>query len=163
LSPSVAEITVRAGAKGDIDDIVSLFRNVLKTIPYYNALAKKEEHSKYNVKSLEEKLREDKYSVLVARSDSALLGFAFSHFDDYLIWLDWFAVNPRLLRLGIGSAILEKLVETAPERKAHKVWCDTRTTNEPSKATLRKNGFREIAELKNHWYGQDFILWERLV
>jgi hypothetical protein len=28
---------------------------------------------------------------------------------------------------------------------------------------LKKLGFREIIELKNHWYGQDFILWERFV
>ncbi|MGA2663691.1 MAG: GNAT family N-acetyltransferase [Nitrososphaerales archaeon] len=161
MKPGVARVTARPATEGDLKDVVSLFREMLDAIPYYNVLAKEGERGKYTLRSLKAKLRGDEHSVLVVRDGSRLLGFAFSHFDDHLIWLDWFAVNPAFRRRGVGSAMLRKLVETAPARKAHKVWCDSRTTNGPAKATLRKNGFREIAELEDHWYGQDFILWER--
>lgn len=161
MRSGVARLSARAAKEGDLGDVVSLFREMLNATPYYNGLAKKGERAKYTAGSLKAKLREDRYSVLVVRGGPGLLGFAFSHFDDYLVWLDWLAVDPAFRRRGVGSALLQKLVETAPARRAHKVWCDSRTTNEPSMATLRSNGFREIAELKNHWYGQDFLLWER--
>ena len=136
---------------------------MLDALPYYNALAKKGERAKYTAKSLKSKLREDNYSVLVAKDGSGLLGFAISHLDDYLVWLDWFMVDPKARRKGVGSALLHAMMETAPRRGAHKVWCDCRTDNEASKAILKRNGFARIAEVRNHWYGQDFILWERPV
>jgi RimJ/RimL family protein N-acetyltransferase len=92
-----------------------------------------------------------------------IVGFCFSHFDDFTIWLDWFSVEPSERKKGVGTAIIQALLETATERHAHKIWCDTRSSNEPSKTFFRKLGFKEIAEVKDHWYRQDFILWERFV
>jgi ribosomal protein S18 acetylase RimI-like enzyme len=48
-------------------------------------------------------------------------------------------------------------------RGAHKVWCDSRANNAPAKSLFRKIGFRKIALIEKHWYGLDFILWERFV
>jgi len=157
------EILVRPATRRDLPRVVSLFLEVLRLIPYYNELTKRDEPRKYTLEKLRTRLRDDSYSISVAEDDTGLLGFAFTRFDDYVIWIEWFGVSPRSRRRGVGSAILQELVRTAPMRKAHKVWCDSRTTNEPVKATFHKNGFREVATLRNHWYGQDFILWERLV
>lgn len=154
-------VSVRPAEQSDLRAVASMFREVLRLIPYYNALAKRDEPPKYTLAMLRARLRADKQSVTVAEDGTGLLGFAFSRFDDYVIWIEWFGVSPRSRRSGVGSAILQYLVRTAPDRKAHKVWCDTRTTNEPAKATFRRNGFREIARLKEHWYGEDYILWER--
>jgi len=140
-----------------------MFRRMLDTIPYYNAIAKRDERAKRTLPYLEAMLRAERYAILVAKEQSDILGFAISRYDDRLIWLEWLVVDSASRRKGVGSALLRKLIETAPRRRAHKVWCDTRTTNEPAKATFRKNGFREIAEVKNHWYGEDYILWEKLV
>ena len=134
---------------------------MLSSIPYYNETAKKDERSKHTVGYLRDKLRADRYAVLVAHDGSGILGFTISRWDDYLVWLEWLVVDSGSRRRGVASALLQKLIETAPARRAHKVWCDTRTTNEPAKATFRRNGFRPIAELKNHWYGEDYILWEK--
>jgi len=163
LRRTVTGVSVRAAKESDLPEVVSLFLRVLAGIPYYNAATKREDPPRYTIQRLRAKLRDDKYSVMVAQDKSGILGYAFTHFDDHLIWIDWYGVDPKSRRKGVGSAILQQLIRTAPRRKAHKVWCDTRTTNEPAKATLRRNGFSEIAQLRNHWYGQDFILWERTV
>jgi len=159
----VVGVSLRTAKESDLPQVVSLFQKILTRIPYYNAATKRDEPSKYTIQLLRGKLRDDKYSVMVAQDESGLVGFAFTRFDDYLIWIDWYGVDPKSRRRGVGSAILQELIRTAPERKAHKVWCDSRTTNEPAKAALRRNGFKAVAELRNHWYGQDFILWERVV
>ncbi len=156
------EISVRPATRRDLPGVVSLFLEVLRQIPYYNELTKRDEPGKYTLEKLRARLRDDGYSVTVAEDESGLLGFAFTRFDDHVIWIEWFGVSPGSRRHGVGSAILQELVRTAPARSSHKVWCDSRTTNEPVRATFRRNGFREVARLENHWYGQDFILWERL-
>ena len=131
-------------------------------LSFYNTVAKKSECRKYTVDKLAAIRAVDPYSVLVAvNDDGTVVGFCFNHFDDYTIWLDWFAVRPDFRRKGVGGAFIEAVVETARKRGAHKVWCDTRASNEPSMKLLRKSGFRKIAEVKRHWYKQDFILWEK--
>lgn len=157
-------ILIRRPRDNEILGVRRCFLEVLQEIPYYNALAKKEESKKYTVSKLKEKLAKDRYSVVCAVNDKhEVVGLLFNHFDDYTVWLDWIAVRKDQRWKGVGNLLLTDLYRTAKLRGCHKVWCDCRTTNEPSKAALTKVGFRRIAEIRNHWYGQDFILWERFV
>jgi ribosomal protein S18 acetylase RimI-like enzyme len=159
--PNSREVGVRKATVEDLPRVASLFQEVLAGIPYYNRLAKQNESKKWSLRTLRTKLRDDAYSILVAHDEHGILGFAFTRFDDYLIWIEWFGVDPKSRRDGVGSALIQELVRTASMRNAHKVWCDTRSNNVPAKSTFRKNGFRELVELKDHWYGEDYILWER--
>jgi ribosomal protein S18 acetylase RimI-like enzyme len=154
---------IRRPRDDEIPSVRKVFLDVLRELSYYNVLAKKEESKKYTVSKIKEKLAKDRYSVYCALSSDEVVGLLFNHFDDYTIWLDWIAVRKDQRRNGIGELLLGDLFRTARLRGCRKVWCDCRTTNKPSKAALEKAGFRRIAEIKNHWYGQDFILWERFV
>jgi ribosomal protein S18 acetylase RimI-like enzyme len=147
----------------DVLKIYALFKKVVTTLPFYNEIAKQNEIKKYTPKKILEMIRKDKYSVLVAKNGKKVVGFCFNQFDNYTIWIDWLGVDEKLRKDGIGTLIIERVITDARKRKAHKVWCDTRSNNEPSKNLMKKLGFREVIELKNHWYGQDFILWERFV
>jgi len=158
------KITVRPAEFKDLVKVYKLFSGILEGLPYYNTLAKTHELQKYTPLKLQEKISQDPYSVLVALDDAEnIIGFCFNHFDDYTIWIDWFGVDSLMRRKGVAIAILKAVFESAKKRGAHKVWCDTRSNNEPSKSLLRKAGFKEIVEIKNHWYKQDFILWERVL
>lgn len=161
---STMEISVRPAKKQELPALAKLFSEVLKRLPYYNALAKRYELRKYAPNELVQKQTKDRYSVLAALDESdRIVGFCFNHFDDFTIWIDWFGVDSSARQKGIGMTILKSTFDSARKRGAHKVWCDSRASNEPSKNLLRKAGFRDIAEIKDHWYGQDFILWERFV
>lgn len=156
--------SVGAAEKNDLAVSSRLFRRILRDMPYYNSSARWHEARKYSEKQLEKKTSEDPLSVLVAKDASGLVvGFCFNHFDDFTVWIDWFGVNPSYRTKGVGRAILSRTFETARKRGAHKVWCDSRANNEPSKSLLRNMGFREIALIEKHWYKLDFILWERFV
>jgi ribosomal protein S18 acetylase RimI-like enzyme len=96
----------------------------------------------------------------VARTHDTIVGFCISSYDAGLIWLAWFGVLPAARGQGIGGRLLAALSQTMTVRRAHKIWCDTRTANDKAQRVLEAFGFREIAQLRNHWYGQDFLLWE---
>ena len=141
-----------------------LFTKILQKLPYYNSLAKEYEAKKYTRRKLARNLKDDHHSVIVAKEGPrSIVGFCFNHFDDFTIWIDWFGVDRSARGRGVGVAILGETFKTAKERGAHKVWCDCRSSNQPSKNLLRKVGFRNLVEIKNHWYGQDFILWEKFI
>ncbi len=156
------KLTVRPATSADLEEVSKLFRSVVTSLEYYNVLAKETELKKNTADRLLERLVDDPFSIFIAvNNDEKIVGFSFSHFNDYTVYLDWFGVEPSLRRTGIGKSLLENTFEASKKRGAHKIWCDSRSTNEPSKNLLRKVGFREIVEIMDHWYRQDFIFWEK--
>lgn len=147
---------------GEAEQLSAVFALVVKGLPYYNEAAVRSELNKYSPSMLCSSISHDPDSVLVAKERGEILGFCLSHYDDGLIWLAWFGVHPSHRRKGIGSALLQKLENTVGERHAHKIWCDSRTENEASELVLTNQGYRQLCTVRNHWYGQDFILWEKL-
>lgn len=141
----------------------TLFARVLMQLPYYNEVAKTAELHKYLPNSLKSARLRDPDSVLVARIGPKIVGFCFNNQDDGLIWLSWFGVDPDYRLKGIGSALLRELEKTVRGGRSHKIWCDCRTENEPSIQALAKQGYVQLCTCLNHWYGQDFMLWEKLV
>ncbi len=147
----------------DLRQVVTLFEKELVSIPYYNQLAKDQEKQHYTLTNLIGKINNDPQSIIVAKDKGKIVGLCFNRFDDYTIWLEWIIADEDNKRTGVGKMLLEKLFESAKERKCHKVWCDCRADNTISKSFLIKNGFTVICEIKKHWYQQDFILLERFI
>jgi ribosomal protein S18 acetylase RimI-like enzyme len=147
-------------AEHELDALVALMRDTIQPLSYYNDLARAAELAKYTSDGLRASVAEDPQAVLVARDASGLIGFCVSRFDDGTIWLSWFGTAANARGRGIGASLLAALAMTLPSRQAHKIWCDSRVDNKESKSVLERAGFRRIATLANHWYGQDYYLWE---
>ena len=135
-------------------------RATIEPLTYYNATAIAAELRKHTADSLRARTMDDPRAVLVARDAEGPIGFCVSRFDDGTIWLDWFGVAERARGRGLGGALISALKDTLPARDAHKIWCDSRTENVESRATLDRAGFRCITTLTDHWYHQDYFLWE---
>jgi len=136
---------------------------LIEQIPYYNDLAKRNETARYNAKALTAKIKEDEYAVIIAEINNQIAGFCLSRFDDYTIWLEWFGVPDNHRGKGLAKLLLQKLEETVVQRGCHKVWCDSRTSNGAAIHLLSQAGYSQLVTINNHWYNQDFILWEKQV
>jgi len=154
-TPAVAPI-----ASHEIDALARLMRDTIEPLAYYNERARRAELAKYTADGLRALAAADPQAVLVARDGTAMVGFCVSRFDDGTIWLLWFGTAVHARGRGVGAALLAALAATLPSRQAHKVWCDSRTDNVESKSVLERAGFRRIATLTDHWFGQDYFLWE---
>lgn len=152
--------TISPVAKHEIDSLAALMHDTIEPLSFYNARARRAELARYTAEGLRALVAADPQSVLVARDGDGLVGFCVSRFDDGTIWLSWFGTAARARGRGIGAALLAALAETLPTRHAHKIWCDSRVENTGSQSVLERAGFRHIATLTNHWYGQDYYLWE---
>jgi ribosomal protein S18 acetylase RimI-like enzyme len=147
-------------APHECDAVAALMRDTIQPLAYYNARAIAAELAKYSAVALRSLVAADPQAVLVARDAGTPVGFCVSRFDDGTIWLDWFGTAARARGRGIGASLLAALAKTLPSRHAHKIWCDSRTDNTESRSVLERAGFRRIATLTNHWYEQDYFLWE---
>ena len=143
-----------------MDALAALMWNTIEPLAYYNERARRAELAKYSADGLRSLIANDPQAVLVARDSSGPVGFCVSRFDDGTVWLSWFGTDSRVRGRGVGAALLAALAMTLPSRHARKIWCDSRTDNKESKSVLERAGFRRIATLTNHWYGQDYYLWE---
>lgn len=155
------EIKIDYAIEKDLEEVSIMFLEILDSLTYYNDLAKKNERIRYTSEELYKKILEDKYSILVVRDQTTLVGFSFSRFDDYTIWLEWFCISQNYRGLNIGNLIISKLEDSARIRGCHKIWCDSRTENIASFKVLQRNGFTLATTLKNHWYNQDFFIWQK--
>lgn len=155
------KIQIRLATANDCQTLPKIIEKVVQDIPYYNDLAKKSEISKFQTTDLVSKIHEDKFSILVAVNSQEILGFCMSRFDDYLLWLEWFGVVENYRGQGVANLLLNELDKTIEIRKCHKIWCDCRTSNKASIHILTNHGFRQLVTIPNHWYKQDFILWEK--
>jgi RimJ/RimL family protein N-acetyltransferase len=160
---AAANIAISCPRDEGLAEVSALFAKIVLSLPFYNEAAKRSEISKYGARRLQQMIAADADSVQVAMVNTRVVGFCFSNIDDGLIWLSWFAVVPEYHRRGIGTSLLSALDERAKRAGAHKIWCDCRPNNIASRATLADFGYREVCTLVNHWYGQDFLLWERSV
>lgn len=147
----------------DLKTLSEVFIEVLMPIPYYNNLAKKNEETKYTYNELSKKLIEDSKSIILIKENENIAAFCFSRFDDFTIWLEWFGIVKSYRGQKLSDLLLKKLEESARDRNCHKIWCDSRTENLKSISILKKNGYENIALIKNHWYKQDFFLWQKFL
>jgi ribosomal protein S18 acetylase RimI-like enzyme len=155
------EFAVSKVAPSDVVRVSSLVKDIIPELKIYSKEARDTFVSELSYENLKKEVR-NKYSVfLAAKIGKEIVGFLIGHFYGSVLWLDWVAVKDTMRRRGIATEIIKNVEDRAMKVKAHKIWCDSRSNNTPSINLLRSRGFRRAAILKNHWFGQDFFIWEK--
>lgn len=62
------------------------------------------------------------------------------------------AVSPTCQGKGIGSQLLEALLNTAKSCDAIQVFLEVRASNKPALSLYKKHGFKEIGRRKNYYH-----------
>ena len=76
------------------------------------------------------------------------------------------AVSPQFRRRGAGSAIVERLMQTAKEQEMLGVTLEVRVSNEAAKKLYEKHGFVVTGERKKYYTDNNedaFLMWNYLI
>lgn len=133
----------------------------IRAIPYYNDLARSHESTLYDKTNIEKLIKDNSSNIIVATINGALAGVLVSKFDCYTRFINWILVKEQFRRNEIALQLLQQCIQLAKEEDCNKVWCDCLTVNVEAVAFFKNQSFTIIAQLKNHWYGQDFYLLEK--
>jgi ribosomal protein S18 acetylase RimI-like enzyme len=154
-------MTIRPLQSQDLPQAARLLETAIESMTIYNAWAKREEVALHQPVIFEQNLIQDPQSLIGAFENESLIGVITSSLEAGLIWLGWIAVNFEHRGRGVARALINALEDSARERGAHKIWCDSRIENEVSNAMLTASRYRCVATLNHHWYGLDYFIWEK--
>lgn len=152
---------IRPAGAGDTAALKALFDRLVMGTELYVAGSRQADIDRFTLEALEQLIARDAQMVLIVEDGGRPAGFCLATDQHGPIWIDWIAVAPEIRGRGVARALLSTLIETARNRGAGRVWCDCLAINAGAIAMLEAAGFTRIAHLANHWWGQDYLLWER--
>lgn len=156
-------IVNHASMELDLEGIASFIAATIQGLPYYTTEARAREVAKYGTRQLRELCDDFPEGLLVAHEGTQVAGVCLIKPDDGLLWLSWILVAQAYRQRNVGTSLLVAAEDVAKRIGGHKIWCDTQMDNHPSLRFFQRNGFLEIATLTDHWYRQNFKLWEKKI
>ena len=153
-------VTVGPLAADEAERLAETMRLVICDLTVYNDRARTYELDTYTASHLRDCVAQDPDFVLIAREGSDIVGFVIAHDDLGTLSLDWVGVVESVRGWGVSQKLLDELAMRARSLGYRKIWCDCRTDNAASRRALNKAGYVEICTLREHWFGQDYLLLE---
>lgn len=95
--------------------------------------------------------------MLVARASQATIesspiaGYIVARETAGELHINNFAVRPEFRRRGIGSTLLNRVIQEARQRRANAAFLEVRSSNHAAQALYEKSGFRAIAKRANYY------------
>lgn len=148
---------------GEAAESCQLLCEVIRGAKVYSAQARKSEVAKYSPELLVQKAAAWKQAVLLARIEGKVAGVLISEIQDGIVWVFWLGVGAEARGLGVARKLMTQLERAARRQGLGKIWCDSRVHNLPVRHLLTDLGYEAICTLKKHWYGQDFMLWQKFL
>ncbi|MEK7536822.1 MAG: GNAT family N-acetyltransferase [Patescibacteria group bacterium] len=147
----------------DIKKAYDFIKGIIFNTKYYSVKARKAEIERFKRHNLLKELKDKSNLYLIAKDKGKIIGFCNGYYEAGTFWIDWAGIDKNYRRNGIAVKLLNFLENKLKKQGVHKIWCDCRTSNKESKALLKKLNLKKITTIKNHWYNQDFILWQKFI
>jgi len=101
---------------------------------------------------------------LLAEKDKEIIGLATGRVrEDGVGMLGFLGVKKESRKEGFGSKLLNKFLEEAKKRNAHKVWLFTSPNLHSAIALYVKTGFVPEGYMRQHSYGLDLIIYSKFL
>jgi ribosomal-protein-alanine N-acetyltransferase len=97
-------------------------------------------------------LRQRNCIGMVAEIRDQPVGYMVYELHRYGLHLVNFAVHPNLRRIGIGQAMVTKLIGKLSSDRRNRIMLEVRETNIDAQLFFRKFGFRAIGVLRDHYH-----------
>lgn len=156
------ELGHRAATAADIDIIHRELLAVIEESPHYNETFKAHESGRLTKGFLRALQDVDPYHVIVLTADGEPGGGLVSSPEYGAIFRMWSWIFPshRQTRLGLhGMRVFDEVWDNG---RFHKAFTWVRPENEVALALLRRYGYEQTAILKQHLFGQDYAVMEKL-
>ncbi len=160
---SVNEIKLRRATRADVKIIVPFAKKEILKASHYNSIARQTYSSHVSLAYMLGIVKGGGFAVLALRG-AELVGCLWTSFDSAdrpIMTFEWTLVDRRYKKHGIAERMHNFAEKLAASHGVRKIWGDFRASNYQAIALEANVGVRRIGKLEKHWFGQDYILWEK--
>ena len=123
----------------------------IEHVPQIEALEQQCFSSPWTAEQIKSQLKNGQHEFIAALSGEKLLGYVGMMYVLDEGYIANVAVSDEHRQLGIGDALIARLMETANELKLSFVTLEVRASNAPAIALYSKHGFSPVGRRKNYY------------
>lgn len=157
----MAEMTIRAATPADFALIHKELQDVILTSPFYNDRFKQHEAGRLTMGFLRNLHAIDPWHIMIMCADGIPGGAIISDPELGSVFRLWSWVFPSHRQTKLGMFGMRAFDDHFDNGRFHKAFTFVRPENEVARMLLRRYGYVETALLKQHIFGQDYLLIEK--
>ena len=159
----------KAAAKNDVlvparfdelDAIHKMVMDAVWTSPHYGDTFKEFESARLTPAYLAQLLHADPRHVMTIRENGELAGFILSGPEYGVLWQYWSYLDPAHRSGTLAMRVMRNYRPVWDNDRFHKILTYSRPENKVSIALMERYGYKRVAELKQHLFGEDYLLYE---
>jgi RimJ/RimL family protein N-acetyltransferase len=156
-----AKFPLSPARPADVRKIQTKLAEAIDTSPYYGARFKQHEKARFSERYLRTLIAVDPWHIALFWSGSEIVGIVMTLPDFGTLWTSWVYVNPAFRAKALGLSITRSMIRHFDHGRFHKIACFVRPDNRTTRLVVQRLGFTEVAHLKEHIFGEDYLLFER--
>jgi RimJ/RimL family protein N-acetyltransferase len=156
------EITLRAATPSDIAEVRRLITEAIDTSPYYSQRFKSQEKARYSARFLRRLIAVDPMHVALTFAGKRIVALIVTIPEYGTLWAPWVYVVPDYQAKAAGITMIRNVIRYWENGgRFHKICCYVRPENRTAAVIYRRFGFKDVALLREHAFGEDMLLMEK--
>ena len=155
-----ADLAPRPARPSDVKRVAALLAQAIDTSPFYGERFKQNEKRRLDERLLRTLIAIDPWHVALAWRDGEIAALTITIPEFGTLWSPWIYVVPGGRSQALGLSMIRFMKRHWDNGRFHKVACYVRPDNETAQKVFSHFGFERIAHLKDHLFGEDYLLYE---
>ena len=153
---------LRPSRPEELAKVHSWLMEAIDTSPFYCDEFKAYERERLTPGWLVALYRMDPHHIMIMQDQSGdAVGFMISGPELGTLWLYWSYLVPAKRRSAVAMGSMRAFISHWDNGHFHKIATYTKQGNAPAATIMKRFGFDEIAVLRKHIFGEDYVLYER--